>query len=650
MPENVRLVIWDLDETFWEGTLSEEGITRYIDKNHETVIELARRGIMSSICSKNDFETVKTILTERGLWDYFVFPSIDWMPKAARIHQIVENFQLRTASVMFIDDNHGNRAEVQARFPDLQIEDETFVSRMLSDSRFAGKNDAELSRLKQYKVLEQKASDKSLTGGDNASFLRQSGIIVEIEHDVEKYIDRAVELVNRTNQLNFTKNRLPDDPEQALAEMRRQITDLPYARTVGLVKVRDNYGDYGICGFYLCEQIHEWFVLKHFCFSCRILGMGVEHWLYDKIGRPYLGIVGEVLSDPHDDIGVDWINNTSTPQQDSRTSAAFSSVRDIYLRGGCDLDAVGHYLRYVAKNIVSDTNIVRDENLIRRDSLTNIVSGLRSLSPEQTELVTRLGFDPAVFHADFLRQAGPGDVILLSLAADVTVTSYQSVDDPSFILLMQIRGIFHDLVSEDAAVIRESMRHVNWDEELQEKWWSRVGFLRNHFHSFGIHAGYYDDLLKTMLGRLHEETMMVIIMPSLKFRDNSGQIVINERAAIIRDSLTRLCGGLQNVRLVDIMDTVDDDNDFVDGDHVKRQAYFRLYQLVEGAIAAMIESFGTPALEVTSAETIAAQAADGPAPSPARAAGGPVLRAPSAEEHPLLVRISRQLGRMFSSN
>ena len=27
MPEEIRLVIWDLDETFWKGTLAEGGIS-----------------------------------------------------------------------------------------------------------------------------------------------------------------------------------------------------------------------------------------------------------------------------------------------------------------------------------------------------------------------------------------------------------------------------------------------------------------------------------------------------------------------------------------------------------------------------------------------------------------------------------------------
>jgi predicted enzyme involved in methoxymalonyl-ACP biosynthesis len=34
MTEPVRLVIWDLDETFWHGTLTEGGISSYSMDNH----------------------------------------------------------------------------------------------------------------------------------------------------------------------------------------------------------------------------------------------------------------------------------------------------------------------------------------------------------------------------------------------------------------------------------------------------------------------------------------------------------------------------------------------------------------------------------------------------------------------------------------
>jgi len=57
MSEAVRLVIWDLDQTFWHGTLTEGGVRLRSDA--EVIVHtLAARGIMSSICSKNDVADV----------------------------------------------------------------------------------------------------------------------------------------------------------------------------------------------------------------------------------------------------------------------------------------------------------------------------------------------------------------------------------------------------------------------------------------------------------------------------------------------------------------------------------------------------------------------------------------------------------------
>ena len=50
----VKMVIWDLDETFWNGTLAESGI-EFIQSNAAIVRTLAARGIISSIVSKKSF-------------------------------------------------------------------------------------------------------------------------------------------------------------------------------------------------------------------------------------------------------------------------------------------------------------------------------------------------------------------------------------------------------------------------------------------------------------------------------------------------------------------------------------------------------------------------------------------------------------------
>jgi len=183
--EAVRLVIWDLDETFWKGTLTEGGIREYVTEHHDLVVTLAKRGIISSICSKNDANTVTGILEEHQIRDYFVFPSISWESKGVRVARLVEQFQLRAPTVMFIDDSPNNRAEVESVVPGIQVEDETFISRMLTDPRFKGKDDSSLSRLNQYKLLESRKRDAESFAQGNDEFLRQCDVRVYLDYDVE---------------------------------------------------------------------------------------------------------------------------------------------------------------------------------------------------------------------------------------------------------------------------------------------------------------------------------------------------------------------------------------------------------------------------------------------------------------------------------
>ena len=63
--ENIKLVIWDLDETFWEGTLSEGGGVA-IEANIACVRQPVDRGIMNAISSKNDHDAAIARLAEIG--------------------------------------------------------------------------------------------------------------------------------------------------------------------------------------------------------------------------------------------------------------------------------------------------------------------------------------------------------------------------------------------------------------------------------------------------------------------------------------------------------------------------------------------------------------------------------------------------------
>ena len=78
-------------------------------------------------------------------------------------------------------------------------------------------------------------------------FLRQSDIRIEIDYAVEPHIDRVIELVNRSNQLNYTKIRIEteQDKETFLADLKA------FGFNAGIVRLWDKYADYGMVGFFM---------------------------------------------------------------------------------------------------------------------------------------------------------------------------------------------------------------------------------------------------------------------------------------------------------------------------------------------------------------------------------------------------------------
>ena len=49
--DSIKLVIWDLDETFWQGTIS-EGPISFVENNIEVARKPTVRGVVNAICFK----------------------------------------------------------------------------------------------------------------------------------------------------------------------------------------------------------------------------------------------------------------------------------------------------------------------------------------------------------------------------------------------------------------------------------------------------------------------------------------------------------------------------------------------------------------------------------------------------------------------
>ena len=316
-----KLIIWDLDDTFWSGNLS-EGDVVLKPEAIALVRELTTKGIMNSICSKNNFEDVKNKFIDLGLkdvWDLFVFVSIDWTPKGERIQNLIKSMNLRNENVVFIDDNVSNINEAKFYSPNIMSATPEFINKIAEELYLVNDYDFEHTRLKQYKILEEK-SHQIAQASSNEDFLRSSKIKICIKKDCLNNLERIKKLITRTNQLNFTKFR------------DENLEDTIKNNDCAYIIAEDKFGNYGICGFYALNKKEN--KLVHFLFSCRIMNMGIEQFVYDYLRRPQIEIKGEVASTL--DSKVDWIEIVENLEIKTAPVPKLNN-KNILFKGPCDL-------------------------------------------------------------------------------------------------------------------------------------------------------------------------------------------------------------------------------------------------------------------------------------------------------------------------
>ncbi|QCE32703.1 HAD-IIIC family phosphatase [Acetobacteraceae bacterium] len=566
MLEAVRLVIWDLDETFWQGTLSEGGVAE-TSHHGDIVRELNKRGIMSSICSKNDFETAKAFLEGLGIWDQFIFPSIDWTAKGNRVVEIIKKVQLRPESILFLDDNPMNLAEVSAMVPNIQVHDEKFIPELLASPLFEGKPDPEMTRLAHYKIMESKQAEISKIDGNNFDFLRNSEITVEINYDIEGNIDRVIELLNRTNQLNFTKNRLSDDIEKAREQVRDMNRGALFEHT-GLVHVRDKFGDYGLVGFF--QQFHNTTENKllHFCFSCRILSMHVETWLYQQFEKPELFIKGEVANNPKTDSApVDWIKwydpalSTSTEEM----SADFNQRPPLLISGGCETESIQHYIRNVTNDFRIFTGTTRDGFIIRRDHSCMVRIAAEKYYPAQGQLI-RTGYKDEDFSISF--DNIKNGLIILTFWADISFKIHKL-----------------SWIDSTAPYTPPGVGHGNFQEMFEdnyyqnggkEEWIEQFRFAKANLKYKGaIGSLEFKDNLTTILKNIDPSNKVFFMLPALHVPDHHPEWGFLDRARLLSMCQVEVARDWPNVECISFDQFIEDPSEVTDYDHFTRIVYQR---------------------------------------------------------------------------
>ena len=349
---NIKLIIWDLDNTLWSGILSQAEPITLFQNRINFVQKSINHGLVHSICSKNDFETTKLKLQELNIWDLFIFPHIQFTPKGEAIKEIIENMNLRPINTLFIDDTTINLQEAKFVSPELNILNATDPNTdIILNNILESIKDIQNNRIEQYRILENKHTVKK--DYSNEDFLIQSDIKLAVirNHKNLEYIDRIHELINRSNQLNFTHSKV--EKEQLIEEISDSNDNLTFS-----VFVWDKYGSYGLVG-YVC--VHKKETLTHFVFSCRIMNMGVEQKMFNWMKKSYPKI--HLLEAQY----ADWIkiiDSNSDEFLDQLKKVHTPKEKTIRVIANCSSGIIAHYLGQLEETDVDawpDTFVLEKE-------------------------------------------------------------------------------------------------------------------------------------------------------------------------------------------------------------------------------------------------------------------------------------------------
>jgi FkbH-like protein len=270
-PEKIlKCIVWDLDNTLWDGVLIEDGPAGVRLRPHvvEVIRTLDERGILHSIASKNNRDDVLPVLEQLGLTDYFLYPQIAWTPKSESIRGIARRLNFGIDSIAFVDDQPFEREEVKSSLSQVTVIDAAEYFTLLSRPECQAPVTAESRKRRQmYHEQQEREAVADAYAGDYFGFLRACEMEVIIRPLSEDNLRRVYELAQRTNQMNFSGNRYSEDELRA-------ILASPQLRGC-VIHCRDRFGDYGIVGFAVVDT--EKPCLADLMFSCRVQAKRVEH-------------------------------------------------------------------------------------------------------------------------------------------------------------------------------------------------------------------------------------------------------------------------------------------------------------------------------------------------------------------------------------
>lgn len=284
-----KCLVLDLDNTLWNGVLGEEGIKGigiggdYPGKAflyfQEALIELSKKGVILTICSKNNEADVLEAWEKNPFiklnQSYVSAYRINWQNKVDNIKELAQELNIGLDSIVFVDDNPTERELVKQLLPMVEVPDfpkhpyllpsffSTLVERYFCIYTMTEEDE---KKTEQYKANMDRNKERKKFA-DMGAYLASLEMEVTVSEANEFNIPRIAQMTQKTNQFNLTTKRYTD------TDIFGFVNE---GWTVYCISVKDKFGDNGITGAIMLEPLDDGMKIDSLLLSCRILGKGIE--------------------------------------------------------------------------------------------------------------------------------------------------------------------------------------------------------------------------------------------------------------------------------------------------------------------------------------------------------------------------------------
>lgn len=280
--QKIKLVVWDADNTLWDGSVyyTDKKAVQIKPGTQAALKELDKRGIINTLCSKNEYKDVEAMLKKLNIDHYFKKPQVGWGLKSEAIKKLHKLFRTPYEQMIFIDDDPFQKAEVNSQIPDLKtisLSDPIDILNVkgIKPEKQTDEDRQRVRILKQQRDREQ--AEKNF-GGNYKDFLRRCKIKMIIRKIKAKDWPRVIQLLNRTNELNATGNRYELTKLKKISKLNKD--------KILVAELTDKFGDYGLIAESIIEtQKRNIWSIRELTVSCRTMGRGVGSTLVLAILR-----------------------------------------------------------------------------------------------------------------------------------------------------------------------------------------------------------------------------------------------------------------------------------------------------------------------------------------------------------------------------